>query len=387
MPAFDVARPSRLRLLSDLLRGRRCRGAGLAGALLLALAGPGGLQAQPGKPASAVARPALTVALTRVESTRLAQQIDAQGSIAAWQEASVGAEVAGLRLASVRVNVGDRVRRGQLLAEFATETLQADLAQLRAQVVQAEAQLAEAAANARRARELQDSGAWSRQQIEQLLTAERSAEARLEAARAAEKAQALRLQQARVLAPDDGIVVARAATLGAVANPGQELFRLIRQGRLEWRAEVAAAELGRLRPGLPARLTLPDGQALAGTLRQVAPTVDAATRNGLVYVDLKPGSAARAGMFARGAIELGSSPALTLPQTAVVLRDGFSYVFRVGADQRVAMTKVTVGRRVGDRVEVTAGLAAGAAVVAAGSGFLADGDLVRVVTPATAASR
>lgn len=342
--------------------------------------------------ASAAVRPALTVALTNPQPAQLAQQVAATGSIAAWQEAVVGAEVAGLRLARVLVNVGDTVKRGQLLAEFATETVQADLAQLRAQVVQAEAQLGEAAANARRARELQDSGAWSKQQIEQLLTAERSAEARLEAARAAEKAQVLRLQQTRVLAPDDGVVTARAATLGVVANSGQELFRLIRQGRLEWRAEVAAAELGRVRPGQSAALTLPDGQVLAGSVRVVGPSVDPATRNGLVYVDLKPAGAARAGMFARGAIELGAGAALTLPQTAVVLRDGFAYVFRVGPDQRVVMTKVSTGRRVGDRVEVTSGLNAATKVVASGTGFLADGDLVKVVpaavaAPAAAASR
>ena len=337
------------------------------------------------KPAASAAapRPALTVTLTSPQSARLPQVVSATGSIAAWQEASVGAELAGLRLAKVLVNVGDEVRRGQLLAEFATETVQADLAQLRAQAVQAEAQLGEAASNARRARELQESGAWSKQQIEQMLTAERSAEARLEAARAAVKAQELRLQQTRVLAPDDGVISARAATLGAVAGSGQELFRLIRQGRLEWRAEVAAADLARVRRGMAASLTLPGGGAIDGTVRIVAPTVDAATRNGLVYVDLKAGGGggggARAGMFARGTIDLGGNAALTLPQSAVVMRDGFSYVFRVGADRRAQLTKVSTGRRAGERIELTGGLDAGTQVVAAGTGFLADGDLVKVV--------
>ncbi len=134
---------------------------------------------KPAAAASAAPRPALTVTLVSPQRAQLPQQVPATGSIAAWQEASVGAEVAGLRLARVLVNVGDVVRRGQVLAEFATETVQADLAQLRAQVVQAEAQLEEAQANARRARELQESGAWSKQQIEQNLTAERSAQARL----------------------------------------------------------------------------------------------------------------------------------------------------------------------------------------------------------------
>lgn len=90
-------------------------------------------------------------------------------------------------------------------------------------------------------------------------------------------------------------------------------------------------------------------------------------------------------MFARGDFEVGSGQALTLPQSAVVLRDGFSYVLKVGPDNKVAQTKVTVGRRVGDRVEVTSGVAAGTKVVASGGAFLADGDVVRVVAATPAA--
>lgn len=77
--------------------------------------------------------------------------------------------------------------------------------------------------------------------------------------------------------------------------------------------------------------------------------------------------------------EIGSGAGLTLPQTAVQLRDGFSYVLRVGADSKVMETKVRTGRRIGDRVEISEGLTADAKVVAAGGGFLADGDTVRVV--------
>lgn len=344
---------------------------------------------KPGAAASAAPRPALTVTTVLPQTSTLPLAVPATGNIAAWQEASIGTEANGLRLARIHAAVGDRVKRGQVLAEFAPETIQADLAQLRAQVAEVEAVQAEAAANARRARELQETGALSAQAIQQYLTAERTAQARLEAVRAAARVQELRLKQTQVLAPDDGIISARSATLGAVMPAGQELFRMIRQGRLEWRAEVAAADLPRIQPGMAATLTPAGGEPVSGTVRMVAPTVDAATRNGLVYVDLKANGSARAGMFARGEFEIGRSSALTLPQSAVVLRDGFSYVFRVGADSKLAMTKVSVGRRIGDRVEITAGLDAKARVVATGAGFLADGDLVRVVdaTPPPAASK
>jgi RND family efflux transporter MFP subunit len=329
--------------------------------------------------AAAGPRPALSVQTVLPQTTTLNVRLTASGSIVPWQEAVVGSEVQGLRLAEVRVQVGDTVRKGQVLAVFASETLRAELAQLKAAVVESEASLAEASANAQRARELQNSGALSAQQIQQLFTAERVAQARLDAQRAALAAAELRLKQTEVLAPDNGVITARAATIGAVMPAGQELFRMIRQGRLEWRAEVTAADLTRLKPGLVATVTPPGGTPVQGRVRLVAPTVDTTTRNGFVHVDLPNPGAARAGMFASGEFDLAQRSGLTVPQSAVVLRDGFSYVFTVDGASRARQVKVETGRRQGDRVEIVAGLPAQARVVAAGGGFLADGDLVRVV--------
>lgn len=331
-------------------------------------------------PAAAPAKPALTVSVTQPQSITLPLRVQANGNIAAWQEASIGAESDGLRLTAVNVNVGDAVRRGQVLATFSSATVSADLAHSRAAQAEAEAALAEAAANAQRVRDLKASGALSAQQINQYLIAERTAQARLDAASALTQTQQLRLAQTSVLAPDDGTVSARAATVGAVVPAGQELFRLIRRGRLEWRAEVSAHDLARLKPGQTAWVSAAGGKPVKGQLRMVAPVVDTQTRNALVYVDLPKQSGVRAGMFARGEIDLGAgSPALTLPQAAVIQRDGFSYVLRLMADQRVAQTKVAAGRRSGGRVEILSGLDAASKVVADGGAFLADGDLVRVV--------
>lgn len=334
--------------------------------------------------AVAVAKPALTVpALTVVVTTprpdTLPIRISANGTIVAWQEASIGTEANGLRLTSVDVNVGDIVRRGQLLAAFDSNTVTAELAQSRAAVAEAEAALAEAADNAERTHGLQTTGAMSAQRIHQYVIAERTARARLEAAQAAERTHRLRLAQTQVLASDDGVISARSATVGAVLPAGQELFRLIRRGRLEWRAEVAASDLAKVKPGQVAHVTPVGGATIDGKLRMVAPTVDTQTRNGLVYVDLPLNAPARAGMFARGELDIGTGRMMTLPQSAVLLRDGFSYVMRIGSDSTVVQTKVTVGRRVGDRIEITGGIEASARVVASGGAFLGDGDLVRVV--------
>ncbi|MEY4651483.1 MAG: hypothetical protein RI884_64 [Pseudomonadota bacterium] len=339
------------------------------------------------KPAAPGPKPALSVALIVPQQAPLAQTLAANGNLAAWQEASIGAQAGGQRLTEVRVNVGDRVTRGQVLAVFATDTLGAEAAQARAAVAEADAAAAEAAANADRARTLQASGALSASQINQYLTAEKTAQARLQSARAQAQVQQARLSQSQVLAPDDGIVSARQATVGAVVGNGTELFRLIRQGRLEWRAEVTSAELGRVAPGTAATLTTASGAKLQGRVRMIGPTVDPQTRNALVYVDVRPaaGSAAPAlpGMFARGEFTLGAAPALSVPQSAVVVREGFSYVMRVNPDNRVSAVKVQTGRVAGDRVEITSGLPADARLVASGGSFLNEGDLVRVV-PATA---
>lgn len=336
--------------------------------------------AEPGKP-PANAKPALTVSIIQPRFDVLPIRVVANGDIAPWQEASIGAEAGGLRLVAVSVNVGDRVKKGQELARFAAETVTSELAEARANLAEARASLAEAMSDARRARELRAEGFVSEQRVIQADTAEQAALARVEVRQAYLAGRETRLDQTRVLAPDNGVITARSATVGAVPAPGQELFRLIRQGRLEWRGEVQAAELSRLKPGLPVRLTLPDGSRIPGKLRVLSPAVDAGTRNGLVYVDLPAPGSARAGMFAQGEIEIGESRGLTLPQESVVLREGFAYVLRLGGDNRVILTKVSTGQRWGGRVEIRSGLDVAARVVANGGAFLADGDLVRVAVP------
>ena len=385
---------------------------------VLAVAGGAYYFLAPGRQASAAApaapKPALTVTAALPETTRLSITLAANGNIAAWQEAVIGAESAGLRLTEVRANVGDVVKAGQVLATFSADSVQADVAQARASLLEAQANAADAAANAERARSLQNSGALSVQQISQYLTLEKTAKARAEAAQAVLGAQQLRSRQTQVLAPDNGVVSARTATVGAVVGNGAELFRMIRQGRLEWRADVTSSELGRIGVGTPVRVVPASGGELRGRVRMVAPSVDPLTRSALVYVDLPPmpltggnarragppqasaapsggsepraagnagalSSPARAGMFARGEFELGATDALTVPQRALVVRDGFNYLFRLGADHRVSQLKVQTGRLAGERVEVISGLPLDARIVVNGAGFLNDGDLVRVV--------
>ncbi len=333
--------------------------------------------------AATASKPALTVTLTQARSGMLPLKLSANGNVVAWQEALIGAEANGLRVQELLVSVGDFVKQGQVLATFASESVQADVALARAALMEASANAAEAAANGERARAVQSTGALSAQQISQYFTAEQTAKARVESAKAGLDAQLLRLKHTQVLAPDAGVVSARAATVGSVVNAGAEMFRLIRQGRLEWRGEVTSTELGRITAGTSVLVSSPSGGGqLKGRVRMVSPTVDPQTRNGMVFVDLPAGSmgaAFKPGMFARGEFELGSSNAMTVVQTAVVVRDGFSYVYKVGPDKRVKQIKVQTGRMVGNQVEIVEGVKAEDRLVASGAGFLSEGDLVNVV--------
>ncbi len=330
---------------------------------------------------AAVAKAALSVNAVSPSNAALGLQLQANGNVAAWQEAIIGAEVNGLKLLEVRVNVGDVVKKGQVLATFSADTARADVLQAQASVAEAQATEQEAAANAARARSLQDTGALSAQQIAQYTTAETTAKARVTAARAMLTNAQVRLKNGQLTAPDNGVISARLATVGSVVNAGSELFRMIRQGRLEWRAEVTSTEVARIKPGTVALVTAASGAQVQGKVRTIAPTVDAQTRNALVYVDLPPNADIKAGMFAKGEFALGSANALTLPQQALVLRDGFTYAMRIEANSKVSQVKLQTGRRAGDAVELLQGAKTGERYVASGAAFLADGDTVKVVAP------
>ncbi|HRJ52496.1 MAG TPA: efflux RND transporter periplasmic adaptor subunit [Candidatus Thiothrix moscowensis] len=307
---------------------------------------------------------ALAVTVASPQTQDWNSTITASGALTAWQEAIIASEISGLKITDVLVDVGTEVKKGQELAKLSQASVKADVAQ-------AQARLDEARANATRARSLKTSGALPAQQIDQYLTGEAVAQAALEA-------QQIRLAQTRILAPDDGVIAARTATLGAVVQTGTELFRMVRQNKLEWRAEIAGRDASRIQPGQQAHLTLPGGESVSGEVRMVSPTLDPNTRNAIVYISLPSDSPAKAGMFAEGAILTGSAKAMTLPQSAVILRDGNYYVFEIGTENKVAQRQVKVGRTAQGQTEITDGVDASARVVVTGGGFLNDGDTVEI---------
>jgi HlyD family secretion protein len=321
---------------------------------------------------------AMTVTATTLASIELARGVIANGSIFPWQEIIVGPEVGGYRVAAVNVDVGDQVKRGQELVRLHDELLASDVASKRANVQQAQATLENAAAAYRRARSLTVSGALSQSDVDELRTEEVAAQARVEVAKADLDGAELRLKYTRVTAPDDGIVSVRNVAVGQIAQTGGEMLRMVRKGRVEWRAEIPESRLRSIKAGQAVKLTTADGAQLEGKVRTVSPTVESTSRAGLVYVDIPVGSA-RPGMFARGEIVLEHSSAPMLPLASIVIQDGYSYVFVLTADGTVERRHVETGTVKDNLIEVVSGVQPNEQVAAKGAGFLKDGDHVNVV--------
>jgi len=275
---------------------------------------------QAAQAAPAVSRPALTVRTTTLREEKWARKLAASGSILPWQEAVISAQVQGLRIAEVMVSIGDHVQQGDVLVTLDNFARSSDSA------------------------------------------ASYSA-------------------QGRIVAPDSGVISAANANVGTLPQPGAELFRLIRKGRLEWRADLTAEELMLIRKGMSVEIAVGEGRVIKGTVRAISPSVDPKTRYGFALVTLPVSEGIVAGAFARGTFDVsgGKRSLQSLPQSAVMQRSSMTYVLIVGPDNHVHERPVTVGQRIGSRIQIKQGLKADEPVVETGGAFLTEGDVVQVV--------
>lgn len=328
----------------------------------------------------------ITVDLVAPEAASFARAIAATGTVSARDELLVGSDANGVRLVEVLVDVGSQVQKGQLLARGDDRQIQAQLAQQVALVKQAQADHAQAQANLERAEKLTDF--FSVETVQTRRTSAATAQAKLELAIAQRDELRIKVDHTRVTAPASGTISRRNATVGAVVQSGAELFRLIRDGELEWRAELPSHSLARIENDSQVRIFLDNGESIATKVRLVAPTIDANTRNGTVYVELpRKDARLKAGGYARGEILVDSARSLALPESAVLARDGYSFVYVVGADKVAHQMRIETGARQNGLVEINSGLQAGASVVATGAGFVKDGDLVRIAPNRLAQNR
>lgn len=332
----------------------------------------------------AQARNALTVTTMKPLAVTWPQIITATGNIEAWQKATISAEVSGVRITEVLADVGDVVKKGQVLAKLSDETLKAMLDQQAASVAKAKATLMQAEADRKRADTLKGTGAISEQQVAEYKTTEQTAKADLALQNATLVTQQLNLNYTSIIAPDDGIIASRNASVGTIAQAGNTLFTIINQGRLEWRATVPENDIGRITDQAQVSITTLQNEPVEAKIRLIAPTIDTTTRDGMIYVDLPANAALKDGMFVKGQFDTGSKPALALPEQSIVVQNGYYYVFTLQPDKSVKKIRIQTGRRQDNQAEITEGLAETDTVVVEGAGFLNDGDKVNVTTAANA---
>jgi RND family efflux transporter MFP subunit len=328
--------------------------------------------------------PVIAATVAPVEIRPLARSVICDGSVVAWQELVLGAEAGGLRVAEVNVDEGDQIRRGQVLMRFDTALLAAQSAQSEAGVKEAEAALTFLQSDVTRAVELSRGAYIAAQTVEQRQSSARQAEARLVAARAHRDESAAKLAQAQITAPADGIVTRRTAQPGTVSSVGQEMFRLLRDNRLELDAKIPELKLALVQPGQTARV-IHGEQTVQATVRAIAPMVATDTRLGIVHIALPIGTILRPGMFARVEIEVDAAPTEIVPQEAVTFQGDAPIAFVADRNGLVSLRRLTTGQRREGLVEILAGLQPGESVITSGAGFLADGDHVRLVHPLVAA--
>lgn len=339
-----------------------------AGVMLAVMAGVQGCAKKANGDNSAASH-AATVNYAVVQQVSAPVHITGSGSISAWQEVPVGAETGGLTAVALLADEGQTVTQGQPLLKMNDVLLQAQLKQASANYDQANKAY-------QRAETLYKQGYLSAAGLDQAQASMLTTQAALETAQT-------QLSLATVRAPVAGVVTSRKAVLGQIVQQGAELFRIVRDARIELNMQVVESDLHAIKPGMSAVVTSESTGPVNGTVRIVTPEVDPDTRLGMARISVPWASGLRPGMFAQGSIDAGLQSVMEVPQTAIVYSENKPAVYYISADNKVHLRKVTLGDHVGNNVVLKDAVAPGDRVVTTGAGFLNDGDTVKPVAAAS----
>lgn len=340
--------------------------------------------------AKAAAPGPLPVLVAQARRAPLQDHLTLPGEIKAYQETALYARTTGY-LRRRLVDLGDRVRQGQLLAEVASPELDAQLGQARADLGQAEAkqaeaetQLAFARTTARRWQSLRRQGTVAAQDADEKQAAEGASRAALSAARAsvtAAQANVSRLEDLqrfeRIVAPFSGVITARDVDTGALISPakGGRLFKLQQTDRVRIDVDVPQRFAGSIAIGQPAVVSVQGlAQHFDSRVARTAGALDPTSRTLLAEVQLANPGALMPGMYAQVTLAARSGvPAVLVPGNAIVTRTGGDAVVVVGSDDRVHFRPVHVGQDDGTTVEVLSGLKGGETLVLSPSDDVVEG--------------
>jgi RND family efflux transporter MFP subunit len=339
--------------------------------------------------AQAPAKPAPLVTVLTPGLSAVTTVATFSGTINAQDEMPITVEGEGGRIAAVLVEVGDRVRRGQVLARLSTSVAQPQVASLQAALEEARTSADLAQAEYRRAQAVAASGALSAEEIERRRGAAANAEARVRSANAQLSESRARLGRTEIRAPADGLVLTRTAEVGQTATVGGEpLFRLGRGGEVEMRGRVAEQDLPGLAVGQEAKVYVTGiDTPFVGTVRLLGAVIDPDTRLGSVRISLKRDPLLRPGAFARGEVIVRADKRPVVPQTAVLSDPRGTYVLAVDPNNKVLRVDVRVSGTRNDGVVIESGLTGAERVVATAAAFLTVGETVRPTTAGETAQR
>jgi HlyD family secretion protein len=337
-------------------------------------------------PKTTDAQTARAVRVVRLGTHEIFGALAASGDLTPREEAAVLPEVSGYRVSRVLVDMGDTVKKGQVLVELDPALIEAQLAQGEAVAAQAQVQAQQAVDQANRVKDLDNAGVLSQEQIDQRRFQAKAAQATAAAQAAALKDLRTRLDKLRVTAPVSGVVLERTVRPGDMsALGGTPWFRLARDNEIELAAQLSDTDLAKIRSGQRAEVTLPSGLTVQGTVRLVSPQIDNTTKLGVVRVRLPVNRDIRAGGYGRAVFDEASGTVLAAPETAVTFNADQASVVVVGPDNRVKRAPVVTGQRGGGYVELIKGPPVGSRIVQNAAAFLMDGDLVKPTDDAGAA--
>lgn len=313
------------------------------------------------RPGPEPALPAVQVQVQIAESKERATTEEVVGTVSAKLHATLEAKVSG-RIDKMPVLLGQAVKAGQLLAHL-------DATEIQARLEHAEAGLQQAERDWKRASVLFDQQAVTRSDYEATDSHYRLAKATVAEAKAM-------MAYVEILAPFDGVVTKKWAEVGDLATPGKPLLGIEDPSILQLEADVPDALASRLQQNarLPIRVDFLQDD-LAGTVREIAPTADPASRTFRVKLDLPPATGLMSGQFARLIVPVGHSKTVRVPVSALVVRGQLEILFAV-TNQHAQLHLVKTGRRIGDEVEILAGLDSGESVVVRRASLLTDGQPV-----------
>ncbi|MDH4198343.1 MAG: efflux RND transporter periplasmic adaptor subunit [Candidatus Aminicenantes bacterium] len=329
---------------------------------------------------------AAPVKVFKVERTKITEKLTYTGTLEAWNKINITPEVGG-KIALIHVQEGDRVAKGQLLAELETESIRLQLKQAQAGVAVAEAGYADALRNKERMDRLIKENAVSEMQREKVQLAYDAAAAQLEQARAGLNLAQHALDVSMMRAPFAGVVASRNAEVGDVINPMMGGFgggaggvlTLMDYSKIKISVTVSPQDISRLRKGQEAVLrvgSLP-GREFRGAVRVVNLTADPLSKKfGVEVVIDNPDAALRPGTFGDLVFEVEShEDALVIPQLAVLEN---TYVF-VAEGGKAVKKNVVLGIQNTTMVEVLDGLAEGDLAIVEGNFGLEEGAAVEVL--------